>query len=67
MFINTIKIINTEILIQKVNKEVDGKSKDKLWKYFNIIDIPNDFYKDIECLFCSKVWKQEKQMIWRHI
>ena len=37
-----------------------GKKRDKVWDYFNIIDIPNDSHKGAVCKFCSQYWKRGK-------
>ncbi|GES85107.1 hypothetical protein RCL_jg1195.t1 [Rhizophagus clarus] len=42
---------NSLILVQKKV----GKKKDKVWEYFNVIDIPNDSYKNTVSLRCPKV------------
>ena len=31
----------------------EGKKKDKVWQYFNILDISNNFHKGAEYIFCS--------------
>lgn len=47
---------NTSILICKKG----GKKKDKVWEYFNVVDIPNDAHKGAVCKFCSTTWKRGK-------
>src|SRR6266536_368859 len=37
-----------------------GKKKDKVWEYFNIVDIPNNSHKGAVCKFCSTSWKRGK-------
>lgn len=46
---------NTSILIKK-----GGKKKDKVWEYFNIVDVPNNPHKGAVCKFCSTTWKRGK-------
>jgi hypothetical protein len=43
-----------------IYKKGAGKKKDKVWKYFNIIDIPNNSHKGAVCKFCSISWKRGK-------
>ncbi|GES87801.1 hypothetical protein RCL_jg11257.t1 [Rhizophagus clarus] len=31
-----------------------GKKKDKVWDYFNVIDIPNNPHKGATCKYCSQ-------------
>jgi hypothetical protein len=47
---------NNSTLIHKKG----GKKKDKVWEYFNIVDIPNDAHKGAVCKFCSASWKHGK-------
>ena len=37
-----------------------GKKKDKVWDYFNVVDIPNNSHKGAVCKFCRQSWKQGK-------
>ncbi|GBC01587.1 hypothetical protein RclHR1_04250003 [Rhizophagus clarus] len=37
-----------------------GKKKDKVWDYFNVIDIPNNPHKGATCKYCSQSWKRGK-------
>jgi hypothetical protein len=39
---------------------ISGKPKDKVWTYFDAINIPNDSHKGAQCDFCSKEWKRGK-------
>ncbi|CAB5365235.1 unnamed protein product [Rhizophagus irregularis] len=43
-------------LIQKKS----GKRRDKVWDYFDIVDIPNDTHKGAVCKFCKQSWKRGK-------
>ena len=31
-----------------------GKKKDKVWDYFNVVDIPNNPHKGAICKFCRQ-------------
>lgn len=37
-----------------------GKKRDKVWEYFNVVDIPNNPHKGAVCKFCSQSWKRGK-------
>jgi len=37
-----------------------GKRRDKVWDYFDIVDIPNDTHKGAVCKFCKQSWKRGK-------
>ena len=59
---------NTNIILEE--KENDdtiinltrkiGKKKDKVWNYFNVVDIPNNPHKGAICKFCRQSWKRGK-------
>ncbi|CAB4493940.1 unnamed protein product [Rhizophagus irregularis] len=37
-----------------------SKRRDKVWDYFDIVDIPNDTHKGAVCKFCKQSWKRGK-------
>ena len=45
-------------LTQKIEKV--GKKKDKVWDYFNVVNIPNNSHKGAVCKFCGQSWKRGK-------
>ena len=55
---------DTSIIIKDVENEAlnlsqkkAGKKKDKVWYYFNIIDISNNSHKGAVCKFYSQSWQ----------
>jgi hypothetical protein len=52
-------ILNDRELLNLTQSKV-GKKKDKVWEYFNIINVPNSSHKGAQCKFCSQTWKRGK-------
>ncbi|GES96420.1 ribonuclease H-like domain-containing protein [Rhizophagus clarus] len=58
-----INLDNTSTILDDAENSIQrklGKKKDKVWDYFNVIDIPNNPYKRATCKYCSQSWKRGK-------
>jgi hypothetical protein len=51
---------NIEDAKNNISTKRGGKKKDKVWEYFNIVDISNSSHKGAICKFCLASWKRRK-------